>query len=176
MPSDLEELTQAMEELPLRELAKTALSALKGINRLVNSGKLEQGLATFNTTMQHMDSLVVNTDRRQDAMDPKISRLLAGISVLATTADNLLTRAGQDMTPAVRDLRQTLVSINRAAGSLEQTLNSMQEVINDNRQLPDDLDRSLDEVRRAARTMQDLAAYLRRHPSALLTGPEEEKP
>ncbi len=176
VPSDLEQLTQAMEELPLKELATTALSALEGIDRLVNSPDLEQGLASFNTTMRHVDSLVTDTDRRLDTLQPELSRLLADISDLAATANALLARTGKDLTPAVRDLRQTLASINRAAGTLDQTLASLNTVMATNRELPYELRQSLVEVRRAARAMRDLARYLRRHPNALLTGPGEDRP
>ncbi len=84
VPSGLEQFTQAMESLPVKQLVDKTLSALSGIDTLVNDPELRNGIAALSNTMTHVDGLVTGAEKKLAALNPQISQLLEDFSAVAT--------------------------------------------------------------------------------------------
>jgi len=81
-----------------------------------------------------------------------------------------LQQIGDNLQKSLADLDLTLVA---ARGTLEgagTTLHSANDLIGSNSQQMQQLDRTLDELRRTARSIRELTDYLEQHPEALLRG------
>ena len=173
-PSGLEQFTQAMESLPIQKLVDKTLSALNGIDTLVNDPDLRNGIASLNNAMTHIDALIARADKRLTTLTPKINQLLEDFSAAAVTTRETLNQTRDDLHPAIKDMRATLSRVSVAADSLISTLDNVNTITDENTELPYQLTLTLTEVRKAARSIGDFADYLQRHPNSLLVGPEEE--
>jgi paraquat-inducible protein B len=133
-----------LAETDFESLVDSATRAVAGINQLVSSGELR---ATIRSSAQA-------THRLGDAA--------ANISKLATTLD------GQVDSLAV-DVHLTATEARRAIARVDEVLSRTDATINDS-PTRYQLDRTLQEVSAAARSLRLLTGYLERNPRALLTG------
>ena len=170
----LQQLTQTLETLPVKTVVDKAINVLNGLDRFINTPELKTSAKTFNQTFNHLNGLVSQVEGQLSALDPKIHTLLDDLTTLTAHADTAVTGTDKELRPTIRDMRKTLADISTAADRMVTTINNLDNAAGENRELPYQLGQTLDEVRRAARSVGDLADYLQRHPSALLTGPEEE--
>jgi paraquat-inducible protein B len=95
-----------------------------------------------------------------DAIGNDLSRALKTLDTTLKSANSTLKQVDSSVVP---ELRGTLESARKALGNAERTLASDAPVQSDLRD-------TLTEVSRAARTLQDLADYLSRHPESLIRG------
>jgi paraquat-inducible protein B len=95
-----------------------------------------------------------------DTIGNDVSRALKTLDTTLKTATSTLKQVDTSIVP---ELRGTLESARKALGNAERTLASDAPVQSDLRD-------TLTEVTRAARTLQDLADYLSRHPESLIRG------
>ena len=95
-----------------------------------------------------------------DTIGADASRALKSLDVAINTANSALKQVDTSVVP---ELRGTLEQARKALGNAEKTLASDAPVQSDLRD-------TLVEVSRAARTLQELADYLSRHPESLLRG------
>ncbi len=170
----LQQLTQTLETLPVKTLVEKSIKVLDGLERFVNTPELQGSVKTFNQTLVHFNGLVTQAREQLSAMDPKVNSLLDDLARLTNRADTVLAGTDRELRPAIGDMRKTLADISIAADRLTTSLEALDSAAGENRELPYQLGRTLEEVRQAARSIGGLADYLRRHPSALLTGAEEE--
>ena len=170
----LQQLTQTLETLPVKTLVDKFINVLTGLEQFINSPELNTSAGTFNHTFVEFNGLIIRIEEQLSAMGPKVNKLLDELALLAEHADTAVTGTDKALRPTIRDMRKTMADISTATDQLVTTMNSLDAVAGENRELPYQLGRTLEEVRQAARSVGDLADYLQRHPSALLTGPEEE--
>ena len=95
-----------------------------------------------------------------DTIGNDLSRALKTLDTTLKSANSTLKQVDTSIVP---ELRGTLESARKALGNAERTLASDAPVQSDLRD-------TLTEVTRAARTLQDLADYLSRHPESLIRG------
>lgn len=95
-----------------------------------------------------------------DAIGRDLSSALKTLDTTLKSANSTLKQVDSSVVP---ELRGTLESARKALGNAERTLASDAPVQSDLRD-------TLNEVSRAARTLQDLADYLSRHPESLIRG------
>nr|WP_323744855.1 MlaD family protein [Noviherbaspirillum soli] len=95
-----------------------------------------------------------------DTIGNDLSRALKTLDTTLKSANSTLKQVDSSVVP---ELRGTLESARKALGNAERTLASDAPVQSDLRD-------TLTEVSRAARTLQDLADYLSRHPESLIRG------
>ena len=99
-----------------------------------------------------------------DTIGADLSRALKTLDVTLKSANSTLKQVDSSVVP---ELRGTLESARKALGNAERTLASDAPV-------QQDLRDTLTEVSRAARTLQELADYLSRHPESLIRGKKGE--
>jgi paraquat-inducible protein B len=176
-PSGLEQITQAVESLPIKKLMDKSMAVLNGFEKLVNNPALHSGIDSLNSAVTDFDQLMIRAEKQLAGLEPKISQLLADFSSLTANTNRTISEiaaTNENLQPAIREMRTTLTDISKATDSLITTLDTVQGMAAENQELPYQLNTTLAEVRRAARVMGDFADYLQRHPRALLVGPEEE--
>lgn len=99
-----------------------------------------------------------------DTIGNDLSRVLKTLDTTLKSANSTLKQVDSSVVP---ELRGTLESARKALGNAERTLASDAPV-------QQDLRDTLSEVSRAARTLQELADFLSRHPESLLRGKKGE--
>jgi len=148
----LQQLIAKMEQADLEGMMTSASSAMKGINELVSSPGLHAAIDSLGGTEQDLSAAARN-----------LSRTAAS---LRTLSDNINARI-----PAMSaSLRGVSTTAQGTMAHADQTLTALRTTAEPSSPLIYRMNRTLDNVSSAAQSIQELADYLKRNPSALLRG------
>ncbi len=150
--STLQRLIAKMEESDVEGMMTSASSAMKGINQLVSSPGLHAAIDSLGGTEQKLSAAAANFSRTANSL-----RILA---------DSLNSR----VPPMAKALQGTSTRIEGAMTTTDQTLTALRVTAEPNSPLIYRMNRALDNVSGAAHSIQLLADYLRRNPSAVVRG------
>src|SRR5579885_864566 len=148
----LQQLIAKMEQADLEGMMTSASSAMKGINQLVSSPGLHAAIDSLGGTEQKLSAAAANFSRTANSL-----RILA---------DSLNSR----VPPMAKALQGTSTRIEGAMTTTDQTLTALRVTAEPNSPLIYRMNRALDNVSGAAHSIQLLADYLRRNPSAVVRG------
>ena len=158
-PTPLEELQMAaaeffakLKEVDIQGLVKGLGSTVEGIDRLVNSPKVQETLDALPGLARNLDGAIA-----------RVSTTLAEVEKLARGLDAKLDPLGKSLETASREAGDAL----RAASK---TLNSASIVLQPSSPIMYQLGRSLADLAQAAQAIRRLAEDLERNPSALIRG------
>lgn len=161
--SEFEELSKSLKSLPLKELASHLLSAVEGVERLVNSpeatripGKMDTALTSG---MQLLDDLRLKTDTLTRNLNEAVSHYRDLAGNLDQRTDKLIASA-----------RKSLDSLDGALVDGKTALSRFQKVVHPDSPSVVELNKALAEVAQAAKAIRSLADYLERHPEAFIQG------
>ena len=122
IPSRLDEIAKAIEEVPFKELIAKATLTIDGIERLVNAPELKDTIVTLRETVQDLRSLIKNLDGGVGQLTSNVESTLNKTSDALVQATNTLTvvqKELQDTTPVIRyELANSLKELADAARSL----------------------------------------------------------
>jgi len=122
IPSRLDEIAKAIEEIPFKELIAKATLTIEGIERLVNAPELKDTIVTLRETIQDLRTLVKNLDDGVDGLTSNVENTLKKTSEALVQASNTLTAVQgelKDTTPVIRyELSNSLKELADAARSL----------------------------------------------------------
>lgn len=145
IPSSLEELSRAIENLPLDEVVRHMSELLEHANEL---------LGTEGTDSFFSESRTVIEEARLTLSEMR----------------NLIVDVDQAVEPTANELRESIQSAERAFQEAEYAFSSLRNVASADGPARHDLHQALDAVQEAARSVASLSEYLERHPEALLYG------
>ncbi|MEH6404339.1 MAG: MlaD family protein [Sneathiella sp.] len=149
LPTELEEITTSLtrlvekiERLPIDGISNSLLGAASGLERIVNSGKLEETIGEYKN--------------------------------LATSVRKAVDEVDRDMLPninaAVVDMRRALQRVDTTLISATDLFTSASSLVADGSPVKYDLTVMMRELAAASRAVRNLAEYLERNPSSLLSG------
>lgn len=175
LPSKMEQLTTSLANLELESLINRAVDALDNLNGFLTSDNTRKLVSNFSQTFEHMDSLIVNTDRNLPLLVGDLRNLTDDFNRLTNQVDKSLEQGGNELDLVSTDLRSTLDRIDRAALKFTEASANIQEMTEKNSRLSYELNNSLHEVGKAAESVNALADLLQRNPDVLLYGPREKE-
>jgi paraquat-inducible protein B len=144
--------------------AGAALDAARELVRKVDR-EVEPLAASVGTAFDDAGRLARHVDRE---IDPVAESLRTALDA----ARDLVRKVDGEIDPVVVDLRQALHSTHAAGESAQEALSRIARILDGETRLGDDLSQALHQLTGAARSVNALAAYLQRHPEALLRGKE----
>lgn len=185
--SSLGKLTSMLKDLPVQKIAGNLLEISEHVNELLASRKIDQILDSLDSAAVETDKLIADADVLVRKVDGKVDSLSEQVENTIQEALVLLVKAEDSFSGAADSATTVLTNINQEvqpiSSRLIKTLNSAQKALNqanstlvtvdgfiDHSDTRIKLNRSLDEISAAARSLGDLADYLERHPEALLKG------
>jgi len=186
--SSFEELSHTIQNLPLDELANELTLALTGIERVVNSPEVTKSIKTLSQTLNDIQSLVRNLDRRVDSLatvmeetvkdygkvarnvDSRIEPLADGFAVVEQDVQKLTRNLDGQVTRVANSIDVTAKAAIAALTQAKKTLASIEGLTGQDSALVYEIKRTLDELSTAARSIRVWAEYLERHPEALIRG------
>ncbi|MFP4259326.1 MAG: MlaD family protein [Desulfovermiculus sp.] len=191
IPSNLQELTSRVSELPLQDMAQQLSQILNHLDRLLGHEDVDQSLALLKSTLEQ-------TSRLSSQLNQDLPATLASVRSTSDTARETIQQAGEDFNQLSLTIAQTADQANEvlsntdqrlgpmlsaleqtfttAGSTLEQTRTSLTKLsglIDRDSGLNHELQRTLQEIQRAAKSVQTLSDYLERHPESLLRGKGE---
>lgn len=163
IPSEFEKLTQTLKSLPLEELVAHLLSAVNGVERLVNAPETARIPAKIDTALTSGTQLVDDLRGRMDGLAKSLDQAVKSYSELAVNLDQRTDRLAAST-------RKTLDSLDSAVADGRNALTKFQKVVSPDSITVVELNKALAELAQAARSIRSLADYLERHPEALIQG------
>lgn len=174
LPSRMEQLTSTLANLELESLINRAVDALENLNWLLTSESTQKLIDNFYQTFEHLDDLILTTDRNLPRLVDRVQDLTEDFNDLTTEIDKSLEQGRQEFGPFAADLRTTLTNIDRAAAVFAGASENVSQMTDRNSRLSYELYNAMKEVRKAADSVRALADLLQRNPEILLYGPREE--
>ncbi|MGD9075603.1 MAG: MlaD family protein [Desulfobacteraceae bacterium] len=191
IPTPLETLSKTFRDLPLEELVNRVMSAVKGIEELVNSPDLLGSISSLHLALEDARKLIGNIDSQIEPMATGIDTTVKDYGKLARNVDSRLkpllsnvNKTSKDWRKLARDLDgeikplstridETLESAKEALEQAEKTLAVAEADLSEDSPTMYELNNALREISAMARSIRQLADYLKRHPEALLSGKGE---
>lgn len=163
IPSSLEQLTRAIENLPLNELATKLISAVEGIEEAATSPELKETVSSLNLTLADMRSLIRDVDSQVEPLSGELKAALADTRQLVKSID-------ERMTAMQAEIERTARATESAMSQAEQTFGTIGDVTGGDSSVVYQLSETLREISAAAESVRNLADYLERHPEAIVHG------
>jgi paraquat-inducible protein B len=125
-----------------------------------------------------LDQIVANVEHMSASLnglvsDPALSAGLADFAAAAGDLRSLLDRLDSQAAPVIATTEQTMRGVQALLGDLQGTLRSADTLIGENSSLRFQLERSLQELTAAARSIREFAEALERDPGAIIRGRRE---
>ena len=180
IPSGTEEIIQALEKIPVHEIAAKATKTLDGIERLINSPETGEVAKNLNNTLKDFQKVAGKLDGAMDESRlalKDVRTLVKNVEPLAAEtkgalgdARNLIQGADKEIVPLAAGLKKTLDETSGVLAEARQALKKASDLVSDESILSAEVLTTLDEMNRTMRSIQLLAEYLKQHPDALLRG------
>jgi paraquat-inducible protein B len=169
IPTAAEELTQKLDELPLKQLVERTNAALGGMEQFLNSPDMQALPRSLNLTMAELRALLKKVDGEVGLLSADAREAFGAATVTFRRADRVLAFEDGPPAEAVRNLNQTLLAAQGSFRKFDATLDALQQTTTDERSYYQ-LRAALKELGEASRSLNALVDYLDRHPEALLRG------
>lgn len=195
IPSTLEELSKRVGEIPIEEIFQKLLSAVEGIEGIVNSPAVIGTVRSLNQAVKDAGKLMRHVDAEVGPLTSSIEDVASRIEDAARDARKLVRHINGQVAPLASSIKETVEDYGKLArnvdgqiaplvSSTEEALEELRAALENGRKtlavvednLAEDspllyeLNNTLKEVGAAARSIRLLADYLKRHPEALLKG------
>ena len=157
--SEIDEFINTAQQIPLKELAQKAMSALEGVDRIVNSPKVATGLDALSESLKEVKTVV-------HKIDTQIDPVLANMKDASDSLQRIVRKG--DTLP--EQMEKSLIAVQDTMKQAEKTLASAQEIASADSTLIQQVDGTLREVGDTARSVRFLTEYLHRHPEAIIQG------
>jgi paraquat-inducible protein B len=166
-PTDIDVLMRNIARMDIKGIADKLNSILTRLDTLLAGVDLK-AMTSGVTNLLASVSGVVNSKELTNSLT-SLHRTLDKFGDLATNLDN---RVG----PVAGDLTKTLDQVQSTLAELRVTAQGMSAIVAPDARLQGELNRALDQLARAARSISELADFLKRNPNALIKGRSPEKP
>ena len=163
--STIQQVTQTLTELPLRQLADNTEQTLASLRTLSDtlSRQLPGLVDSLRTTSDHSRVLIDDADTALTGLRAQLGTTLSGI--------DRLTRAGATQIDARgRQAEEVLARADAALTHASRSLDALSEVTSARSTQRADLDASLRDIAAAAASLRGFAADIERNPQLLLRG------
>ncbi len=168
IPSNFEELTKKLGNLPIEELFNKLVNAIEGIEKIVNSPELLNSVGSFDQALQDIHSLLENIDKQFTPLSTSIIDTSDAARLALEQFEKTI--AMEEGTPAelAAELKETMAATREAMESVRGVTAADSESVYE-------LNSALKELAAAARSIRFMADYIERHPEALIKGKKEPK-
>ena len=196
--SDLQKLTETLQNLPIAEIAASVKDTLDGIRTLVRSPETAETLRAARTAVKRSEETLAAVEKLARNVDQQVAPMAAEVMATARSARSALAQAektidtvGKSADAALIQAQGTLARLEptvevtlkdvqtlargldervaKLTVSLDRTLSGADDVLGD-ASLRTSLVTALDELADAAASIRTLANYLDRNPNSLVFG------
>ena len=161
--SGMEELAKTIAKAPVEEILNKMLSAVEGIEKVVNGPEVKQILLSLKQTVESSRNLIRNVNNQVLPLATSIEETLGGVRKLARNIEGIVE-------PLVSSVEKTTKASTDAIVQAKKTLISVESVVSEDSIVNQKLVNALKELAAAARALRILSEYLEQHPEALLRG------
>lgn len=173
----MQELAQKIQKIPLDEIFQKILSAVEGIEKLVNSPEIPDTVHSINESAKEIKPLASNLqeavkDVRKlvQNVDGQVGPLASNLNETVREARGAIRNIDSQIEPLKESLQKTIKSAETTLVVAQKAVENIEGGIGENSTLIYQLNKTLEEVNALARSVRVLADYLERHPESVLWG------
>ena len=173
----MQELTEKVEKIPIDEIFAKILSAVQGIEKIVNSPEITEAVRSISEAGKEIKPLAAN-----------LGEAVKDVRKMVQNVDGQVGPLASNLNEAVQEVRGTVKNINGRIGPLgdgidrtmkaaemtvnvaEKTLRSIEANFGEDSTVFYELNNALVEVKGLARSLRVLSEYLERHPESVIWG------
>ncbi|OGP75277.1 MAG: hypothetical protein A2W09_06070 [Deltaproteobacteria bacterium RBG_16_50_11] len=163
IPTPMEELVKKIEKIPIEQIFEKLLSAVEGIEKVVNSPELKGSVRSLQLALEDVRKLVHNVDNQ---VGPLASNLNETLKEAKGVVHNLGDRVG----PLSDSIEKTIKSAEATLNAAQKTIEGIDGTVGEGSTVAYELTKTLEEVSSLARSIRHLTDLLERHPEVLLRG------
>jgi paraquat-inducible protein B len=182
--SPFQELTKKIEKIPIDEIFQKVLSAVEGIEKVVNSPEITETLHSINQaakeikpmasnlqeTVKDVRKLVQNVDNRVGPLASSIEGTVNDYGKLARDAGNKIDTLSLGLSDTIKEIQKAVSSIEKTLGEAQLTLAEAKRTLSEDSTLSYEITETLQELQKGARSIRFLADDLKRRPESVLWG------
>jgi len=166
IPSSIEELTKAVEKLPLGQLVNKLTSAIDGMEKAATSPELMKSIHNMNMALEDTRRLIENINSNVDPIAADIKGTLEDSRKMVQNFD-------RHSSSLQSSIEKTAEAARAAMVQAEKTLKAVESASSGDSPAMHQLSLTLEKVSDASYSLRSLSDYLNRHPEALLRGKKE---
>ncbi|MEN8178630.1 MAG: MlaD family protein [Pseudomonadota bacterium] len=188
IPSNLEKISTALEEMPLEKMIRRITEILDGIDRVLSESDIPNLLTEMTQVIHRLDQITSGLEKSipeltsggQEVVNESLGivkdlkqnlgPLTEEWTRLAADSRGLVGNMDRQLPQAFESWDTTLAKGESAFQSLQTSATSANEFLRDDSLLQAELVKTLRELSAAARSIRIMSEYLERHPEALLRG------
>ncbi len=177
VPTPMQELTKKIEKIPIDEIFQKILSAVEGIEKIVNSPEINETIHSINEaakgikpvasdlqeTLKDVRNLVQNVDGQVGSLASNLNETVREAKGAVRNIDSRIRPLGESIERAIKSAETTLIKAEKAIENIEGG-------VGENSTLVYELITTLEEVNALTRSVRVLADHLERHPESVLWG------
>ena len=186
--SPMDKLAQKLENLPIEKIAGKLVDILDNLDNLLKDPEIKEMVHNLNVGSQKLDGVLENADKLIIDADDRVNRISDSMQATLADAQKVLKDASKDLDgvssdarkllqgvdvqvkPVVKEIQGVLFSAKTAMDGATKTLVTVDGLVGERSNTRHKLNRALDEISAAAKSLKSLMDYLERHPNSLLMG------
>jgi len=188
VPTKLDEWAKTIEKLPVEQLVHEVLAAVQGISQVVRDPEIKETITALKNTALNLELTVKHADEGLVPVLQNATEALGEYTKLAKNLDARLSslvsrgetaveeyaRLGRELNgqvaPLAKNIETILTTARSALSHADRTLGNTRDLTSRDSPLLREIMNTLDELKRATRSIRVFAEYLERHPEALIQG------
>lgn len=181
IPSELQQITQAVQSLNFMDLAAKFSNTMDALEKMsitleqaLNSEDSKKNLTTLFASLEHFRSILSRLDAD---LPPLISKLDTSFTKAAQLSDNTnqtISHINEQIEPFFATMNNTARDMGLAMRAAEILMTDLQQSTGIDSPLYYQLTEGINELGKAARAMRAFAEYLDRNPQSLLFGADQQ--
>ncbi len=168
--SSLEELSQTLEEIPLKEITLRVVRIIEGIEKLINSKEIQSTMENFNKTTDQLNMLLQNLNKRLPLVVENLDKTLTSGQSTLQTIHSTVDHIDDKIEPLSEQFNQTAQSINDTALKAQIAMEQINRLTSRDSTILKQLSLTLEEFNRTARAVRSLSTEIERDPQMLIRG------
>ena len=176
-PSTLDRLAEKLKKMHLDRIADKLFDVLDNIDKVTSDPKIENIISNVDVASKNLNQLILDADKMVTNIDGRAKKVLDSLVVTSNDAQKFLgdaqklaKDADSQVQPVSDKVQDAMVSAKGAMDQAKTTLAGINNFVGTKSDTHHKLNRALDEISAAARSLNSLMDYLERHPEALLKG------
>lgn len=163
VPTDFERIARKLQDIDIARLAEDVNRVVQNIDAVVGSGDFQALPGELNTALASLTRLSERLSAQVESSGPRLDALLEDTAQTVATAN-------AELPQIARLVQENLVVVQDAIEAFEQSMQGVDELVAQDSPTLFELNRALDELARAGRSLQALARTLEEQPEALIRG------
>ncbi|MCK5666767.1 MAG: MCE family protein, partial [Thiotrichaceae bacterium] len=172
--SDLNKLQSLLTSLPLTELTKSLVVTVTEINKLFANKDSQTIFENINGSIRGSRIFFDNLNNQVMPLAESTQKSINQLEALIQNTGTQLTATLTELLQLTRNLNQQLTVLTKsgtqAFNKTDETFNNLNEMVDHESIMRNKLEKTLNELSRAAKSFRIFSEYLEQHPEALIQG------